>query len=177
MQQAKHSHLPLALGAALIVLAALTRLLPHPPNFTPIEAMALFGGAMLVNRVWALGITLGAMLLSDLVIGAHSLQLVVYACLIGGVFLGTWIGPEAKLRRVVAAGLASAIGFFIVTNFAVWATSGMYSKDLAGLVLCYEAAVPFFRNSLAALGVYGLVLFGAAHLYRRWATPAAAQAS
>lgn len=176
MQQATQRHLPLALGTALIVLAALTRLLPHPPNFTPIEAMALFGGAMLVNRVWAIGITLGAMLLSDLIIGAHSLQLVVYGCLIGGVFLGTWIGPEAKLRRVVAAGLASAIGFFVITNFAVWATSGMYPKNVEGLIACYVAAVPFFRNSLAALSVYGLVLFGAAHLYRRWSTPAPAQA-
>lgn len=176
MPQPKSSHLPLALGAALIVLAALTRLLPHPPNFTPIEAMALFGGAMLVNRYWAIGITLGAMLLSDLIIGVHSLQLVVYACLIGGVLLGTWVGPQARLRRVVAAGLASAIGFFVITNFAVWATSGMYSKDLAGLLLCYEMALPFFRNSVAALAVYGLALFGAAYLYRRWAQPAALQA-
>ena len=175
MLQARKTHLPLALGAVLIVLAALTRLLPHPPNFTPIEAMALFGGAMLLNRWWAIAITLGAMLLSDLLLGVHDLQLLVYGCLLGGVFLGVWVGPQARLRRVVSAGLISAIGFFLITNFAVWATSGMYTRDLAGLLLCYELALPFFRNSVAALAVYGLALFGAAHLYQRWATPAAAR--
>jgi hypothetical protein len=159
---------PFALAAVIILLAALARLLPHPPNFTPIEAMALFGGAMLSRRSWAIAITLGAMLLSDLILGLHALQPLVYACLLVGVLIGGWIGPAARAGRVAGGALASGLLFWVVTNFAVWATSGMYPLDGAGLALCFELALPFLRNSLAALALYSLILFGAVHLYRRW---------
>lgn len=168
MPQTRSEYPPIALAALIIVFAALARLLPHPPNFTPIEAMALFGGAMLVGRSWAIVVVLGAMLLSDLVIGLHALQPLVYLCLAGGVLIGRWIGPAARPGRVVAGALASGLGFWIVTNLAVWASSGMYPLTAEGLALCFELALPFLRNSLAALALYSLLLFGTVHAWRAW---------
>ena len=168
MSQTRHPYPPVALAALIIVVAALARWLPHPPNFTPIEAMALFGGAMLGRRSWAIGMVLGAMLLSDLLIGLHSLQPLIYGLLVLGVLIGGWIGPAARPGRVALGALGSGLGFWVISNLAVWATSGMYPLNGAGLALCFELALPFLRNSLAALALYSLLLFGAVHLYRAW---------
>lgn len=158
---------PIALIAGLIVLAALSRLAQPMPNFTPIEALGLFAGAHLADRRLALLLPLGAMLLSDLFLGIHALLPLVYACLALNVWLGTRLGAEAGYGRILGFGLFGAVVFFVVTNFAVWLGSGMYPPTLDGLLQCYVAALPFFRNSIAGMAVYTLLLFG---LYR-WLVP------
>jgi hypothetical protein len=171
----------LVLLVALIVVAALTRLVPgRPPNFSPIEAMALFAGAVFASRYVAVLVPLAAMLISDMVIGLHSGMWLVYGCMAVIALAGTRLGGRISALRVVGYGLGAAVFFFIVTNFAVWAGAAshpqpMYTPDLQGLVNCYIAAIPFFRNQVAGVLIYSAVLFGAhALLVRRAAQPAAA---
>ena len=160
-----HSRL-LAILIAILGAAAL-RLVPHPPNFTPIGAMALFSGAYLARRGLAIAVPLAAMLLSDAVIGFHSGMPFVY----GGVALIVLIG-QLGLRRVsslnvVAAALVSSVLFVVVTNFGTWAVSGMYPLTLAGLAACYVAAIPFFQNTVVGDLFYSAVLFGGFALLER----------
>ncbi|MGE4073890.1 MAG: DUF6580 family putative transport protein [Lysobacterales bacterium] len=158
------------LVAALILLAALSRLLPHPPNFTPVEAIGLFAGAYLANRQLAFVVPLLAMALADSVLGFHSGIPVIYGLIAFNVWLGFRLGPDPGAGRVAGYGLAAATVFFIVSNFAVWiaADGHYYTQDLAGLVTCYTMALPFFAYTLLGMAVYATVLFGGMALVRRY---------
>src|SRR4051812_23281723 len=142
-----HSRLIALLSAILI--AAVLRLVPHPPNFTPIGAMALFSGAYLGRRAVAFAAPLGALLLSDIVLGFYHGQATVYF----SVALIVMIGMVALVRRsplrIGAAAVAGSMLFFIVTNFGMWLFSGIYPRTFVGLEACYVAAIPFFQNTLA----------------------------
>ncbi len=144
----------------VVVAAAAARLIPHPPNFTPIAAMALFSGAHLADRRLAFLIPLAAMFLSDLVIGLHAVMPPVYASFALSVCLGLWLRGRTSVVRVAGATVAGSILFFIITNFAVWAWGAMYPGTLAGLAEAYMGAIPFFRNTLLGDGLYAAVLFG-----------------
>ena len=153
--------------AALIVFAALSRLIPHSPNFSPIESIALFGGAAIASRRLAILIPIGAMALSDAILGWHTLVPVTYGCIALIALAGQRLGRRQSVLRVAGFGLASAVFFFAVSNFFVWLTSGMYVLTLGGLAECYVAALPFFQNELAGVAVYSTLLFGAAALWRQ----------
>jgi hypothetical protein len=147
--------------------AALARLLPHPPNVTPIAAMALFGGAYLANRKFAFALPLIAMLLSDLVLGLTIYgkvllfsQPVVYLCMIATVAVGGLIRSRKPGWTIAVASLVSSVMFFLVTNFAVWAFESLYPRNWSGLIACYTAAIPFFRNSIAGDLCFAVILFG-----------------
>jgi len=148
--------------------AAAMRLLPHPPNMTPIAAMALFGGVYFATKRTAFLVPLAAMYLSDLALGFfiygfgwfHWLMPFVYASFALTVCLGFLIKHRLTPLRVGGAALTGSILFFIVTNFGVWLVGNFYPKTLAGLVSCYVAAIPFFRNTLVGDAAYALVLFG-----------------
>jgi hypothetical protein len=154
--------------AGIIAVAALARLVPHPPNFAPIAAMALFGGACLANRKLAYLLPILAMLLSDLVLGytrygiprVVASQPIVYACILATTALGQLIKNRRSVWQVGAATLGGSVLFFVVTNFAVWAKGQMYPLTWPGLALCYEAAIPFFQNTLLGDATFSTVLFG-----------------
>ena len=166
----------IAIPAGLILAAALSRLLPHPPNFSPVEASALFAGAYLLDRRVAILVPILAMLLSDLVLGFHALVPVTYGCMAIMALAGRWLAGNAGVGRVAALGFASATFFFLVSNFFVWLTQGMYPMSLAGLQLCYVEALPFFQNEVAGVALYSTVLFGGYALMQR-ALPKAQAAS
>jgi hypothetical protein len=153
----------------LILAAAASRLIPHPPNVTPIAAMALFGGAHLSDGRLALAIPLAAMVASDLVIGLHALLPLVYASFALIVGIGLWLRPRVSAPRVAAAALAGSVTFFLITNFGVWAWGSLYPKTLDGLLAAYVAAIPFFRNTLFGDAVYVAMLFGGFALLQRLA--------
>jgi hypothetical protein len=154
----------------MILAAALSRLLPHPPNFTPIAAIALFGGAQFADKRAAFLVPLAAMFLSDLILGLTVLAPVIYGCFALIVCLGFWLRQRRSAGRIAVAALAGSVSFFVVTNFAVWVASGMYARTPAGLVECYVAALPFFRNTLAGDLFYNAVLFGGLAL-AEWRLP------
>jgi hypothetical protein len=155
---ANHSRILALLST--ILLAATLRLVPHPPNFTPIGAMALFSGAYLGRRALAFAAPLGAMVLSDAILGFYSGFWVTYLAVGLVVLVGQLALARISLVRVGAAALASSMLFFLVSNFGTWALSGMYPHTLEGLAVCYIAAIPFFQNTVAGDLFYATLLFG-----------------
>jgi len=163
--------------AALIFIAALTRVIPHPPNFSPIEAVALFGGAYFAKRHWALLVPLLAMFASDLVLGllnggiywsyfASAGYLLVYACIALSTVLGFGLRGKVSAGRVLAYSLAGSMLFFVVTNFGVWLSGTMYPKNVGGLVAAYVAGIPFFQWTVLGTLFYSALLFGGFELLR-----------
>jgi hypothetical protein len=149
----------IALLSAIAAAAAL-RLVPHPPNFSPIDAMGLFSGAYLGRRWLAFAAPLGALLLSDLLLGFYPGMWVQYVAVALVVVFGLMALRTVSVTRVAGAAVASSVLFFVVTNFGTWALSGMYPQTAAGLGACYVAAIPFFQNTLAGDVFYSGLLFG-----------------
>jgi hypothetical protein len=151
----------LALALSLVALDVVARLAPHAPNFTPLAASALFAGAVLASRPLALAVPLAAMLVSDLVLGWHDWVVmgVVYGALALPALLGMW-GRARSAVMLAPLALGSSLFFFASTNFAVWASSGMYAADVGGLVHCYAAALPFLRNTVLGDMFWTALLFG-----------------
>lgn len=170
MNFAKKSQLGASFWAALavVVMACVLRLIPHPPNFSPIGAMALFGGAYLVFPALRVVLPVLVLFLSDVVLGFHDQMVAVYASVILVSFLGIGLGENATAKRVMARSLLGSVLFFVITNFAVWLQSGFYPRTLSGLAECYWLALPFFQNSVAGDLVYTALFFGGWALARRW---------
>jgi hypothetical protein len=146
--------------ALIILAAAASRLIPHPPNVASITAVALFGGAYLTDKRMALIVPLAALLLSDLVLGFYRHMEIVYGSFLLVVCLGFWLQRKRSAVRIAGAALASSVIFFIITNFGVWAFESLYPKTAAGLLACYVAAIPFFQNTVLGDALYAAVLFG-----------------
>jgi hypothetical protein len=146
--------------AGMILIAAFTRLIPHPPNFTAIAAMALFGGAYFSRKSLAFAVPLAAMFLSDLIIGFHQGMYAVYLSFIFIVMIGLTLKNKKKAGNVFLASVSASVLFFVITNFAQWLSYPLYSKDIAGLIACYVAAVPFFHYTLLGDLFFVGALFG-----------------
>jgi hypothetical protein len=146
----------------MIFAGAMMRLIPHWPNFTPIAAIALFGGTFLKRKDLAFFVPVAAMLLSDLIIGFHSTMLPVYLSFIAIVGFGLILQKRLTVVNTVSASLGASILFFLVTNFASW-TSGLmpYPMNAAGLTEAYIAGLPFLFNGILGDLFYTSVLFGA----------------
>ena len=152
---------------AMIVLAAALRLAPHPWNFTPIGAIALFSGAMVRDRRAALLFPVLVMFATDLISGFNKLSPLVYASFLISVLIGRLLNQKRNLLRIGGATFLGALQFFLITNFAVWAFLKSYPRTGAGLVACYVAGVPLFWNTLAGDAVYTALLFGGFFLAER----------
>src|SRR4030042_5385227 len=152
----------------IIFIAVSLRLIPHVPNFTPIAAMALFGGVYL-NRKYALLVPIVAMLVSDLFIGFYSpiVMFSVYGSFVLTGLIGLGLSKRKSPTNVIFAAIGSSLLFFLVTNFAVW--FAWYPKNLVGLTTCYTLAIPFFRNTLLGDLFYTGVFFGGYELVLRFA--------
>ncbi len=132
----------------LLILSVIGRLMPHPANVTPLGGTALFGGAKL-ERPWNYLAPLFILFITDLVIGLHGTMMYIYSSFIVSAFLGeTLLKHNPNFVRVGLVGALGASLFFLISNFGVWAEGLLYPKTLVGLVDCYIAAIPFFRNSL-----------------------------
>ena len=165
----------------MIVIAALTRLIPHYPNFTAVGAMALFGGAYLSRRL-ALAIPLLALFLSDLILNNaiysqyYDASFVVFTQLslwtYGGFILIVLIGmhfvKRGKIWSVVGSALGASLVFFLLTNFGVWVGSAAMPKTIAGLILCYELGIPFFWNTVSGNLFFSAILFGGYEFMSSW---------
>ena len=157
----------------LVLLAAFSRLLPHPPNFSPIGAMALFGSAYFSKKYFALALPVLAMWLSDLVINnvvyAQYFESFTFfyqgfywtygAFIVIGV-IGFYVLEKVHFKSVLLSALIATVVFFAISNFGVWASGTMYPKTLSGLIACYTAGIPFLKNTFLGDLVYTGVLFG-----------------
>jgi hypothetical protein len=131
-----------------ILIAGLSRLLPHPPNFTAIGAVALFGGAMYKDKKIAFLVPLMAMLLADLIIGFHNNMPAVYISFTLTVLIGLLLQRNLKFATIVLSSVLCSLLFFLITNLSVWYGNSFYPQTLGGLVLCYESALAFYSRDI-----------------------------
>jgi hypothetical protein len=170
---------PLVL-AGMIAIAALSRVLPHPPNFSPVEAVALFGGAYFASRSWAFIVPLAGMFLSDLVLAAINGGLyaswfgnggiwLVYLCVALTTAMGLGLRGRVNGARVLGYSLAGSVLFFLVTNFGSWLFQPVptYPMTAAGLGAAYVAGIPFFQWTVLGTLFYAALLFGSFALLRQ----------
>ncbi len=170
----KQSNLQIIPAAILIFCAALTRFFPHPPNFTAIGAMAIFGGSVLSNKKLAFLLPLAALFLSDLALGVFSGtkgfygggQFFVYGAFLLITALSTLIKKKTPGNLIFAA-VWSGVIFFILSNFGTWISGQVaeYPLTYSGLMKCYAKAIPFYQNeffgNFALNAIYGNLFFGA----------------
>ena len=145
------------LPISLILIISLSRIIPHPYNFTPLIAVGIFSGFYFRQFIIGLFVTIVAMFIGDLYLGFHNTMIFTYLALIVPVALGIFI-KHFKFIEVIVAGLISSIGFFLITNFGAWLTLDMYEKNLSGLINSYILAIPFFHNTLISTFLYLLLL-------------------
>lgn len=149
---------------ALIVLAILSRLLPHAPNFTAASAVALFGAAYYDKKILAFLVPITAVLVSDLLLGGLYRGMEwVYASYIAIAALGFMLRNKTTVSRVFILSVISSICIYVISDFGVWLGT-IYPHTWTGLVACYVAALPFLRNWLLGDLFYGGVLFGIFYL-------------
>lgn len=145
----------------LVILGAVFRLLPHPWNFTPIAAIALFSGVYL-GRKYAFSVPILAMLFSDIFLGFYNWKLMAATygsfALIG--LIGLAIKRHKKPETILAGSLTASLLFFLITNFAVWQFTPWYSKTFSGLIQCFILALPFFKNTVLGDLLYVTLFFG-----------------
>jgi len=146
------------LAILLLTFGFATRLFIHTPNFTPVIALALFGGVYL-NKKYALILPLALMAISDIAIGMHNVVFFTWGSIVAIALLGMWLKNRKNWANIASTNLIGAVLFFIVTNFGVWAM-GWYPLTLAGLADCFWMAIPFFRTTLLSTAVYSVILFG-----------------
>jgi len=157
----------------LVGLIALSRIIPHPPNFTPVLAMAVFMPYLTRDLYSAMLVPLSAMFVSDFYLGFHSSMFWVYISILLGTTLSQYtISMKKTYVHLGSNALLSSTIFFIITNFAVWMSGGLYPHTMDGLLLCYTMAIPFFGNTLAGtlfyISLLGLVSYSATNISRRY---------
>ena len=144
---------------SLVLLATLSRLLPHAPNFTPIIAIAMFSAAYFSRKEWGLVIPFAAMLLSDFWLGFHGSTLYVYGSFLLISLLSYSLKSSRKFYMIGGLGFIHSVLFYLITNFSVWISGDLYPLTLRGLGACYAMAIQFFKNTLASTWGYSLILF------------------
>ena len=166
---------------ALVAIGIIGRLIPHPPNFTPIIAIALLASHLFKNKWIIILPSLMAMWISDLIInnylygGYHDSLVIfspsflwVYGPIICIALLGTVLIKKVKISNIALSSISGSLIFFLVSNFGVWISGAisidgvltpMFSKSLSGLIACYTVALPYFGNQLVGDLLYSATLF------------------
>jgi hypothetical protein len=149
------------LSLALVMAGVVLRVVPHPWNFAPIGAIALFAGAHFERRFFAIAVPLLTMLIGDAFIGFHSLMPVIYATYALIAVIGMLLrNHRTNVAAIGGSVLLSSTIFYLITNYAVWAMGTTYAKTTSGLVACYVAAIPYFGNTLASDAIFTACFFG-----------------
>lgn len=161
---------------AFVLIAAISRLLPHPDNFSPVAAIALFCGAYL-GRSLSVAVALISLLIGDLIMGSQNEMymeyltsgqfVTVYLSMIITTFIGTYVGRKVTVNSVLGGAVASSLLFYLITNFAFWYSGILYPMNLSGLVTSYINAIPFYKWTLLGDVCYASALFGAYYLVQR----------
>ena len=144
---------------SLILILAFSRLIPHPPNFTPIIAVAIMSSYFFRNTLLSCTVIIISMLLADIFIGFYKNIFFVYLSLLLISYIFSRINRKIRLKNLFIFGLLGSVIFFILLNFGVWILSGMYEKSLNGLINCYLLAVPFFVNTLLSTIIFSYTAF------------------
>lgn len=157
----------LIVALLLCTIGVASRLLPHAANFAPALAIAVFSGFYFRRRALGWVVPLVMIIVSDLFLGMYAIAPFIWGSYVVMAFAGQKFMRKGTMTGALAAGIGSAVWFYLVTNFVVWAEWRMYPPTMAGLVDCYVAALPFFRPTLISAVLYCLIFFGAYHVVAR----------
>ena len=141
------------LAVVTLVALAFFRLIPHPPNFTPILAISVFAGIKFKDSLFSYLVPVSAMLVSDAILGFHNGMILIYLAIVLSAFIAR------KFNTINTSVLSSSILFFLITNFQVWIMSSSYPKSLLGILECYTLAIPFFGMTLLSTFFFSYILF------------------
>ena len=139
----------------LIFIGVMSRIYPYAPNFTPMLSIALLSGFYSKNRFFVL-LPILIMLMSDIMLGNHAIVPWVYSSFILIFALGYFI-KKSSYSYILIFSIFSSVIFFIISNLGVWFTGG-YSYSFNGLIACYTAAIPFFKNTLISTILYSSLI-------------------
>ena len=143
----------------LILLMVFSRLIPHPPNFTPIIAVAIMSGYLFKNLYLSISVLFFSMIVVDMFIGFYSNMFFVYFPLFIIAYFCFFKNNKINAKNLFIYGISSSLIFFIISNFGVWVSSDMYEKNIAGLVNCYIMAIPFLKNTLISTVLFSYLSF------------------
>ena len=152
---------------SLILLLTLSRLIPHPANFTPIIAVAIMSGYLFKNVTLSFAVLLVSMLLADVFFGFYEHMLFVYLSLALITFLFFKISSKINLKNLFIFSFLGSCIFFIISNFGVWAMGNLYEKSFNGLLECYFMAIPFFKNTILSTLIFSYSTFLANFYYKK----------
>ncbi len=167
----------LLLATLLIVVASTLRLAPQPANFSPLGAMALLSGAVIVTKYLKYVLPLAVLFVSDLILNNTVLRMwypqtegfvlfsqymiPTYVAFISAVVIGHFYLKKITFRRVLISSLGFSLIFFVISNFGSWLVPGVYPKSFSGLMACYGAGLPFLKNTIVGNLFYCGIFFGA----------------
>ena len=142
----------------IILIGAFSRIIPHPPNFTPLIAGAIFLPYLIKDKWLIICLPILCLLISDFFLGFHTVMIWTYGSfLLIGLMASHF--SSAKLSSLIVLSLSGPTLFFLTTNFGVWLGSSMYSQDIQGLVQCYILALPFYASSLSATFLFANLFY------------------
>jgi len=152
--------------SSLVAFLVLARIIPHPPNFTPVLGMAIFAPFLFRDLFVAIALPLAAMVISNLILGFHSSMFWVFLSIALITALAHWAKMHTPtLMKTAGMVVGATFSFYLITNFAVWAMDGLYPMTPEGLMTSYIAAIPFYGNTLASTAIFSALFFGLA----KWA--------
>lgn len=147
------------LSLVLILFVVFSRLIPHPPNFTPVFSIALFSGFIFKSKWKSFLIPVVGLVLSNLFLGFQLISWVVVGIVLGITVLGTRLQSKKPHLRWIPYSMKSSILFFVLSNFFVWFKGSFYPLTFEGLLTCYTMAIPFFKNTILSTLIYSFILF------------------
>lgn len=132
----------------IILILSFSRLIPHPPNVTPVIAIAIMSTYFFKNIYISILSLVISMIIADLFIGFHTNMIFVYSSLVMIVLIFSMIKKNITFKNLLIYGFSGSMLFYLISNFGVWLLTGMYSKNFSGLVECYILAIPFLANTI-----------------------------
>ena len=144
---------------SLVLILAFSRIIPHPPNFTPIITIAIMSGYLFRNIYLSIATLLISMLLSDAFIGFYKNMFFVYLSLIFIVYIFYKISNQINFKNLFLFSIFGSFIFYLISNFGVWYFGSLYEKNFNGLIECYFLAIPFFKNTVISTIIFSYAAF------------------
>jgi hypothetical protein len=151
----------------LVLLLAFSRLIPHPPNFTPVIAVAIMSGCLFKNINLSFIVLIVSMLMTDVLVGFYNNMFFVYSALFLITFIFFETANKINYKNLFVFGFFGSLIFYLISNFGVWAFGNLYEKNLGGLINCYFLAIPFFKNTLFSTIIFSYAAYFANQFYRK----------
>ena len=147
------------INISIVLILIFSRLIPHPPNFTPVIAVAVLSNYFFKNIYMSLSVLFISLFLSDLMIGLYKNMLFVYFSIFVVSIIFFIYLRFVNYKNLLFASFLGSLIFFFISNFGVWLLGNLYEKNLDGLLECYFLAIPFFKNTILSTIFYTFLTF------------------